>query len=44
MEQTSYECYPGDVFSVRGYGRSKLFSVEGRTKRDKWRILYGILK
>ncbi len=31
-------------FSVRGYGRSKLFSVEGRTKRDKWRILYGILK
>ncbi|WP_433770294.1 RNA-binding protein [Bacillus wiedmannii] len=44
VEQTSYECYPGDVFSVRGYGRSKLFSVEGRTKRDKWRILYGILK
>ena len=27
-------------FSVRGYGRSKLFSVEGRTKRDKWRILW----
>ncbi|MDM5434618.1 RNA-binding protein [Bacillus hominis] len=44
VEQTSYECYPGDVYSVRGYGRSKLFSVEGRTKRDKWRILYGILK
>ncbi|MEH7456828.1 RNA-binding protein [Bacillus sp. JJ1127] len=44
VEQTSYECFPGDVFSVRGYGRSKLFSVEGRTKRDKWIILYGILK
>ncbi|MFJ8530615.1 RNA-binding protein [Bacillus sp. NPDC094106] len=44
VEQTSYECFPGDVFSVRGYGRSKLFSVEGRTKRDKWRVLYGILK
>ncbi len=25
VEQTSYECYPGDVFSVRGHGRSKLF-------------------
>ncbi|HDR7631446.1 TPA: RNA-binding protein [Bacillus mycoides] len=44
VEQTSYECFPGDVFSVRGYGRSKLFSVEGKTKRDKWRVLYGILK
>ncbi|MBJ8102849.1 MULTISPECIES: RNA-binding protein [Bacillus cereus group] len=44
VEQTAYECFPGDVFSVRGYGRSKIFSVEGRTKRDKWRILYGILK
>ncbi|KFN00989.1 RNA-binding protein [Bacillus clarus] len=44
VEQTAYECFPGDVFSVRGYGRSKLFSVEGRTKRDKWRVLYGILK
>ncbi|MDM5156082.1 RNA-binding protein [Bacillus sp. DX1.1] len=44
IEQTAYECFPGDVFSVRGYGRSKLFSVEGKTKRDKWRVLYGILK
>ncbi|MED0993121.1 RNA-binding protein [Bacillus nitratireducens] len=44
VEQTAYECFPGDVFSVRGYGRSKIFSVEGKTKRDKWRILYGILK
>ncbi|WP_410983859.1 RNA-binding protein [Bacillus cereus] len=43
-EQTAYECFPGDVFSVKGYGRSKLFSVEGKTKRDKWRVLYGILK
>ncbi|EJQ14428.1 RNA-binding protein [Bacillus cereus] len=44
VEQTAYECFPGDVFSIRGYGRSKIFSVEGKTKRDKWRILYGILK
>ncbi len=26
-----------EMFFARGYGRSKLFSVEGRTKRDKWR-------
>ncbi|EOP50449.1 RNA binding protein [Bacillus cereus VD136] len=44
VKQTAYECFPGDVFSIRGYGRSKLFSVEGKTKRDKWRVLYGILK
>ncbi|MCM3738406.1 RNA-binding protein [Bacillus cytotoxicus] len=44
VEQSAYECFLGDVFSVRGYGRSKLLTVEGKTKRDKWRILYGILK
>ncbi|AWC33457.1 RNA-binding protein [Bacillus cytotoxicus] len=44
VDQTSYECLPGDILSVRGHGRSKLFSVDGRTKKDKWRVLYGILK
>ncbi|CAG9611095.1 hypothetical protein BACCIP111899_00267 [Bacillus rhizoplanae] len=44
VEQSAYDCFPGDVFSVRGYGRSKLLTVDGKTKRDKWRILYGILK
>lgn len=44
VEQPSYECYAGDAFSVRGYGRGKLLSVDGKSKRDKWRILYGLRK
>ncbi|WP_175988858.1 RNA-binding protein [Bacillus sp. Marseille-Q1617] len=43
-ENPSMEVETGDVLSVRGYGRSKLISIEGRTKREKWRISLGILK
>jgi RNA-binding protein YlmH len=43
-ENTSIEVEAGDVISARGYGRSKLISIEGRTKREKWRISLGILK
>ncbi|MFT4413486.1 RNA-binding protein [Fredinandcohnia humi] len=38
-EQTSFECKENDVLSVRGYGRSKLRTIEGRTKKDKWKLL-----
>nr|WP_309099294.1 RNA-binding protein [Fredinandcohnia onubensis] len=41
IEQTSFECKEGDVLSVRGYGRSRLHSIEGKTKREKWRIIVG---
>ncbi|MFD3448061.1 RNA-binding protein [Microbacteriaceae bacterium 4G12] len=44
IEQSSYECFAGDVCSVRGYGRSKLLSIEGKSKRDKWKIVYGFHK
>ena len=44
VENASFEVEAGDVISARGYGRSKLLSIEGRTKRDKWRISVGILK
>ncbi|BCB03279.1 YlmH family RNA-binding protein [Bacillus sp. KH172YL63] len=44
VESASFEVEEGDVISARGYGRSKLLSIEGRTKRDKWRISVGILK
>ncbi|WP_171910671.1 RNA-binding protein [Rossellomorea aquimaris] len=43
-ENASLEVEAGDVLSVRGFGRSKLISIEGRTKREKWRISLGILK
>ncbi|MFX3622628.1 MAG: RNA-binding protein [Ectobacillus sp.] len=44
IEQPSFECYSGDVLSARGHGRGKILSIEGKSKRDKWRIVYGLLK
>ncbi|WP_100330840.1 YlmH family RNA-binding protein [Bacillus xiapuensis] len=44
VEDTAFECSAGDIFSVRGVGRSKLIATEGKTKKDKWRIVLGILK
>lgn len=41
IEQTSFECREGDTLSVKGFGRSKLLSVDGRTKKDKWKITIG---
>jgi len=34
----------GDMISVRGKGRSQLDSIEGKTKKDKWRIITSLLK
>ncbi|GGE66187.1 RNA-binding protein [Priestia taiwanensis] len=44
VEQPSFECGEDDLFSVRGYGRCKMLSIEGQTKRDKWKITYGLQK
>jgi RNA-binding protein YlmH len=44
VENTSFELQEGDVISARGYGRSKVLTVEGRTKKEKWRISVGVLK
>jgi RNA-binding protein YlmH len=44
IEQSSFECKEGDLFSVRGHGRAKVLSIEGQTKRDKWKITYGLQK
>ncbi|MDX8364988.1 RNA-binding protein [Cytobacillus sp. IB215665] len=44
IEQTSFECKEGDIISVRGVGRGKLLSIEGKTKKEKWRIVVGIQK
>jgi RNA-binding protein YlmH len=41
VEQTSYPLHEGDYLSVRGLGRSKLIKVQGKTKKDKWRIVVG---
>ncbi|MGM7720290.1 RNA-binding protein [uncultured Metabacillus sp.] len=39
VDSVSFECRLGDTLSVRGYGRSKLLAIEGKTKKDKWRIV-----
>ncbi|GER65538.1 RNA-binding protein S4 [Weizmannia acidilactici] len=44
VEDPAFQCREGDYFSVRGYGRSRMFRVEGKTKKEKWRIVAGILK
>ncbi|RYI32207.1 RNA-binding protein [Bacillus infantis] len=41
VEDPSFVCGEADVLSVRGKGRSKIIEVEGKTKKDKWRIITG---
>jgi RNA-binding protein YlmH len=41
LEKPSFECGESDMISVRGYGRTKIISIEGKTKKDKWRITAG---
>lgn len=41
IEENAYECHEGDLISARGLGRFKVISIEGKTKREKWRILFG---
>ena len=44
VDQPSFECAQGDMLSVRGIGRMKILSIDGRTKKEKWRVTLGILK
>lgn len=41
IENTSFECGEGDLISVRGQGRAKIISIEGKTKKEKWRLTVG---
>lgn len=41
IETPSFECREGDVVSARGYGRMKIMSIDGKTKKEKWRIIAG---
>jgi RNA-binding protein YlmH len=40
-ENLSFECGVSDMISVRGYGRAKILAIEGKTKKEKWRINVG---
>jgi RNA-binding protein YlmH len=44
VEDAHFEIAEDDVLSVRGFGRSKVLSIEGKTRKDKWRIKIGIQK
>lgn len=41
IESSSFDCQTGDLISARGYGRVKILSVDGMTKKEKWRITIG---
>ena len=44
IENVAFECEESDIISVRGFGRAKIMAVEGKTKKDKWRITAGLQK
>lgn len=39
IDEPAIELIEGDIISVRGSGRSKLISVDGQTRKHRWRIL-----
>lgn len=41
IENPAFECGEGDIISLRGLGRTKILSLEGKTKKDKWKITAG---
>ncbi|MGM9925297.1 MAG: RNA-binding protein [Bacillus sp. (in: firmicutes)] len=41
IEANDYDCREGDIVSVRGFGRCRILSIEGKTKKEKWRIVFG---
>lgn len=41
IENPSFDCREGDLVSARGYGRMKIMSIDGKTKKEKWRINVG---
>ncbi|WAA13667.1 RNA-binding protein [Fervidibacillus halotolerans] len=44
IDDPAFSVREDDLISVRGIGRLKIISVEGKTKRDKWRVTVGKLK
>ncbi|MCP8616587.1 RNA-binding protein [Salirhabdus salicampi] len=44
VEDPSFQVEQGDMISFRKKGRSKLIAIEGKTKKEKWRITTATLK
>lgn len=43
-EETSFDLQEGDLISCRGFGRFKILSIDGRTKKEKIRLLIGLIE
>ncbi|KAB2337435.1 RNA-binding protein [Cytobacillus depressus] len=41
IENPAFEVRESDIISVRGYGRVKMLALEGKTKKEKWKITAG---
>lgn len=44
ISKTDEAVQPGDVLSVRGFGRVKILSLLGQSKKQRERVLVGVLK
>ena len=44
VDDGKYPLQEGDLLSVRKKGRSKLVKINGKTKKEKWRITVAVLK
>jgi RNA-binding protein YlmH len=44
IEKPAYELTPGDDLSVRGFGRSRIMSIDGETRKGNIWLKFGILK
>jgi RNA-binding protein YlmH len=44
VEQAHFECKEGDTLSARGFGRCKILLIDGKTKKEKWRVHVGTQK
>lgn len=44
QNQSDFELYELDILSIRGSGRFKVITIEGRTKKDRIRLIMGKLE
>ncbi|MEM1498080.1 RNA-binding protein [Bacillus velezensis] len=40
IEDPSYQVAEGDMLSIRGFGRCSLAKVDGKTKKEKWKVTF----
>lgn len=41
IDNCDFEVKVGDLVSVRGFGRMRIFDIDGQTKKQKWRLRVG---